>query len=44
MLMPREGSLPLAAFGSLRITCEPIADNFAWNLTFAINALADDSV
>jgi hypothetical protein len=29
ILIPREGSLLLAACGSLRIACEPIAVNFA---------------
>jgi len=37
MLIPREGSLLLAACGSLRIACEPIAVNLAWNLIFGIN-------
>ena len=37
MLIPREGSLLLAASGSLRIVCEPIAINLAWNLIFGIN-------
>ena len=36
MLIPREGSLLLAASGSLRIVCEPIAINLAWNLIFGI--------
>ena len=36
MLSPREGSLWLAAFGTLRIVCEPIAANLAWNLIFGI--------
>src|SRR6266566_2339460 len=39
MLIPREGSLLLAASGSLRIVCEPIAVNLAWNLIFRINRL-----
>jgi hypothetical protein len=37
MLNPREGSLLLAASGSLRIACEPIAVNLAWNLILDIN-------
>jgi hypothetical protein len=37
MLMPREGSLLLAAFGSLSIVCEPIAVSLAWNLIVDIN-------
>jgi hypothetical protein len=37
ILIPREGSLLLAACGSLRIACEPIAVNLAWNLIFGIN-------
>jgi hypothetical protein len=37
MLIPREGSLLLAASGSLRIACEPTAVNLAWNLIFGIN-------
>jgi len=37
MLMPREGSLLLAAFGSLSIVCEPIALSLAWNLIVGIN-------
>jgi hypothetical protein len=37
MLIPRDGSLLLAASGSLRIACEPTAVNLAWNLIFGIN-------
>ena len=37
MLIPREGSLLLAASGSLRIVCEPTAVNLVWNLIFGIN-------
>src|ERR1700681_2893085 len=37
MLIPREGSLLLAASGSLRIVCEPSAVNLAWNLIFGIH-------
>jgi hypothetical protein len=37
MLIPREGSLLLAGSGSLRIVCEPIGINLAWNLIFGIN-------
>jgi hypothetical protein len=37
MLIPREGSLLLAASGSLRIVCEPTAVNLAWNWIFGIN-------
>src|SRR5437899_12374924 len=37
MLIPREGSLLLAACGSLRIACESIVVNVAWNLIFGIN-------
>jgi hypothetical protein len=37
MLIAREGSLLLAASGSLRIVCEPIAINLAWNLILGIN-------
>ena len=36
MLIPREGSLRLAASGSLRIVCEPSTVNLAWNLIFGI--------
>lgn len=36
MLIPREGSLLLAASGSLRIVREPMALNLAWNLIFGI--------
>lgn len=36
MLIPREGSLRLAASGSLRIVCEPSTVNVAWNLIFGI--------
>jgi hypothetical protein len=34
MLIPREGSFLLAACGSLRIGCEPMAVTLAWNLIF----------
>jgi len=34
--MPREGSFRLAAFGNLRIVCEPIVVSLAWNLIFGI--------
>jgi hypothetical protein len=37
MLIPREGSLRLAAFGTLRMACAPIAVNLAWKLIFGIN-------
>jgi hypothetical protein len=37
MLIPRDGSLLLAAFGSLSIVCEPIAVGLPWNLIFGMN-------
>jgi hypothetical protein len=37
MLIPREGSLRLAASGNLRIVCEPIAMSVALNLIFGIS-------
>jgi hypothetical protein len=37
IVIPREGSLLLAPCGSLRIACEPIVFNWAWNLIFGIN-------
>src|SRR5262245_22062012 len=37
MLIPRDGSLLLAASGSLRIIREPTAVTLAWNLIFDIN-------
>jgi hypothetical protein len=37
MLMPRDGSWLLAAFGNLSIVCEPIAVSFAWNLIVGMN-------
>ena len=36
MFIPREGSLRLAVFGTLRIGCEPIAITVAWNLILGI--------
>jgi hypothetical protein len=36
-VIPREGSLLLAARGSRRIAWEPIAVTVAWNLIFGMN-------
>jgi hypothetical protein len=44
MLMPREGSLLLAASGSLRIVCEASTVNLAWNLIFGITRPDHDSL
>src|SRR5437667_9547944 len=40
MFIPREGSLRLAVFGTLRIGCEPIAVTVAWNLILGIRRSA----
>jgi len=37
MLIPREESLLLAAFGNLRIVCETIVMSLALNLILGIN-------
>jgi hypothetical protein len=37
MLIPREGSLLLAASGSLTIVCEPTVVTVAWNLILGMN-------
>ena len=37
MLIPREGSLRLAAFGNLRIVCEPMAMSSALDLIVGIS-------